>query len=646
MDNKEEQYLDNLLKSVMGQDAAEIMENAARQSEEKTDDTITEEESVVDFGVPEEPEPQMEPVTEEKPITEENQITEENPEVEEMPETEQPEVEETPVIEEPSMQSVEEGNMSDELKLDDLDDELKIDDIEGLGDELSLDDLNLEEFGDDIKLDDIEVPAAEESPVAVEETAAEESPVAVEETAAEESPVAVEETAAEESPVVVEEAAEESPAAVEETPTEGNQTPVEETPVLEEPVIDEAEPIDVLENATAEDDLKQDELDLDNLMPADNEEDSDLSEINDLLKKSENNEPIAEEDDMMKLLEQIADDEEAFVDAEDKSKEEQKEQEKEQAVAQEEDKTSDTKKAKKKKEKKPKKQEAEETEKEPKKKGAFGKFFDVLTEDLVPEPTEEELAKEAAEKKAKKEEEKTKKEEAKAAKEEEKKAKDEEKAAAKAAKAEAAAAKKKEKAEAKAAKAAAKKAKEEENPTKQKRISPKKLLLVAVFAASVFAIVMVFSNMISTQGMLQRARKAYYAGDYATAYQELYGEKLDESDTLVQERSRIILTMQRKYDSYVNHLKMNDELKALDSLITGVQTYYLINSEAEEYGCLDEIKSIKTQIVNILTSNYGITEQDALDLLLYEDEISYTKSLNDIIMSNNSGTTGYASGSD
>lgn len=640
MGNNEEQYLDNLLKSVMGQDAAEIMENAARQNKEEQK-TIAEEDTGVDFVVPEE-------------------------------ETEQ--------IEEPVVEDiVEEGNMSDELKLEELGDELNIDDIEGLGDELKLEDLDLdlEGFGDDIKLDDIELPDLEPEVSAVEEAAMEEPAMeeptvwqaTTEEPGMEES--VVEEPVIEEP--IVEEISTEEPVIeepiVEEISTE---EPVMEEAVVEEPSQEEVklEELNIEELGSDEpvaadtpgtetemevsiqedellDDIALDDIALDDMPSIEEEEDSDLSEINDLLKKSDSNEPIAEEDDMMKLLEQIADDEEAFVDAEDKDKETKAEKAQEEVKAESIEEPAEGKKAKKKKEKKVKKETAETTPKEPKKKGVFGKLFDTLTEDLVPEPTEEELAKEAEEKKAKKEADKAKKEEAKAAKAEEKKAKDEEKAAAKKAKEEAAAAKKKEKEEAKAEKLAAKKAKEEaEAPKKKKRISPKKLLLVAIFAGSVFAIVMIFTNMISTEGMLQRARKAYYAGDYATAYQELYGEELDASDTLVKERSRIILTMQRKYDSYENHIKMHDELKALDSLITGVQTYYLINAEAEEYGCLDEVKSIKTDIVSILTSNYDITEQDALDLLQNEDEISYTKSLNDIIMRTNSGTTGYASGSD
>lgn len=591
MDNKEEQYLDNLLKSVMGQDAAEIMENAARQNQEEQE-TIAEEETGVDFEIPED-------VQETAEKSEEEEIS-----VEE-------EMEEKPVVDAPVVESsVEEETMSDELKLDDLEDELKIDDIEGFGDEPKSLDLDLEALGDDITLDDISFEDGTADDMDLQDIAlndmttdsVETKDMALDDIVIDDEEDVLASLKEEQQQDVIPEATEpDMPETADAAET------ADEKLEMEEPVIEEEDLSAVLSGA---------------------EEDSDLSEINELLKTADGNEML-EEDDMMKLLEQIADDEEASVDAEDKNKAQAVETQRQEAAPKPEDEPQKEKKKKERKRKKAKQGETEEPVKEkvPKKKGVLGKLFDVLTEELVPEPTDEELAMEAAEKQAKKEAEKVKKEEEKAAKEEEKKAKDEEKAAAKKAKEEEKAAKKKAKEEEKAKKAAEKKAKEEADPSRKKRISPKKLFLVAVLAASVFAIVMVFSHMISKEGMLKRARKAYYAGDYATVYQELYGQSLNESDTLVKERSRIILTMQRKYDSYVNHLKMRDELKALDALITGVETYYLINTEAETYGCLEEVKSIRTDIIDILSSDYGISEQDALQLLQQEDEVSYTKAL-------------------
>ena len=266
-----------------------------------------------------------------------------------------------------------------------------------------------------------------------------------------------------------------------------------------------------------------------------------------------------------------------------------------------------------------------------KKPGVLSKVFHLLTDEWEPEPTEEELAQAAEEAKAAKEEADAKKAEDKKAKAEEKKAKAAEKEAAKKAKAEEAAAKKKEKQDAKEAKLAEKRAKEEaEAPKNQKRLSPKKIAVVTVFAASVLAGILLFSNYASFQDSIAKARRAYYAGDYKSVYIETYGEKLDESDSIIEAKSKVILTMQRKLDSYQNHMKLGQNVEALNALITGLQTYDTINQEAESYGVLAEVDSIKDEILAILESNYGLNEEEAKALLQDDDKVSYTLALDRI----------------
>ena len=390
------------------------------------------------------------------------------------------------------------------------------------------------------------------------------------------------------------------------------------------------EPLPSIKDLESEEDDFSDVLDLLN-------DDSDLAEINDLLKKSDHNEPV--QDDMMDILNQMADDEEkqfAEEKQEEKQIEESQEAQQQKAAVEESAQVKKIGKTKKAKAVKKQKNDSDDSETE-KKPGFFTKLFNVLTEEFEPEPTEEELAKEAEEKAAAKQEAMTKKEEAKKAKAEEKKAKDAEKEAAKKAKAEAAEQKKKEKQAAKEAKLAEKRAKEEaQAPKKQKRISPKKLVLVTIFAVSVLAGVLLFTNMVSENGSLQRARKAYYDGNYQTVFIETYGSQLEESDAIVQARSKIILKMQRKYDSYVNHLKMGQEVEALNALIQGLGTYDSIWAEAEQYGVIAEVDEIKDNILNILNANYGLDEAQARELLQNEDEITYTKSLNHIIMGDKS----------
>lgn len=383
---------------------------------------------------------------------------------------------------------------------------------------------------------------------------------------------------------------------------------------------------------------------------ADSESDPELAEINNMF----SGEPV--HDDMMDLLHKMADNEAEFVNAgkmdmDDsdegappvqnldvvKRVENKKAEEAEKAKPKKE-------KAKKKKTSKKKKKGVEETEEEEagiieekteKKPGAMGKFFNMLTEDLVPEPTEEELAAEKAAKEAKKQENQTKKEEEKAAKEEAKKAKAEEKEAAKKAKAAEAEQKKKEKKAAKEAKLAAKRAKEAAKPP-IKRIPPRKIMAGAVFGATVFGAIFVATNILSDQGYLQKARRAYYNGDYMTAYRSTYGMELDSSDDIIRGRSEAILRMERKYDSYKTNLKMGRELEALNALIESFETYDYINTDAEQYGVLAEVDAIMDEIRGILLDDYGIDETEARELLQIADPLSYSMALNDII--NGSGS--------
>ena len=349
------------------------------------------------------------------------------------------------------------------------------------------------------------------------------------------------------------------------------------------------------------------------------DDDADLAEINDILKKSDSNEPI--QDEMMDLLNQMADDEAALVNAGVKNIEEDggvpipdMPSESEAADDSTEQTTSKKKKNSKDQEKKP---------------GVIGKLFNLLTDEL-PGPTEEDYAAEEEKKAAKKQEALTKKEQDKLAKDEEKQAKAVEKEAAKKAKAEAAAQKKKEKQEAKEKKAAEKL--EKQGPVKKaKRIPPKKIAAVALFGASVFGGVMVATNVLSNQGYINVAKKAFYDGNYKEVYLATYGMNLNDSDALIQKKSEIILKMQRWYDSYQNNLKLGREREALDALIRSIASYDYINAEAEAYGVLNEIDSIKDTILGVLQSEYGLSEEQARELLNYEDALDYTIALNNII---------------
>lgn len=634
MSDTEENYLDNLLKAVSEPQEAATMDG------EQADQTI-EDKLGASFGMPEETIPEItdaeeippdEPIVleeePEEPVVDTTAVEEETlpePEiseekmVEELPE---PEISETKL--EPPETESEEDLFADLMKDDpiaekmsesnDQNDDFSISDIENLIPDIPMEEPEIElNNADELQPEPEEVvdPVSESEPASIEA----------------------------EEPVRSDELQEKQMQEMETEPASEEQDIPESEPVLEDIAAISEDTPQMSDEQNAED-AETDMSDILEMM----DDDPDIAEINDMLKKADSKEPV-QEDDVMELLNQMADEE----DKEDVETSDTTETSKAEETVSASTQTNDAeevetpkkkkrvKKAKVKEPKEPKetaKNSATE-EKAEKKQGILNKIYHLLTDEWEPEPTEEELAKQAQEAEAAKAEADSKKAEEKKEKDEAKKAKAAEKEAAKKAKAEAAAQKKKEKQEAKEAKLAEKRAKEEaEAPKNQKRLSPKKIAVVTVFAASVLAGILLFSNYASVQSSLARARRAYYSGDYKSVYVETYGEKLDESDSLIEGKSKVILTMQRKLDSYQNHLKLGQDVEALNALITGLQTYDTINQDAETYGVLTEVDSIKEEILNILSSNYGLNEEEARALLQEKDQVTYTLALEHIINGN------------
>lgn len=660
MSNTEENYLDNLLKAVSEPD------EAAPAKEEHAEASI-EDKLGASLGIPEDVIPEVtdaEEIPPDEPIVLEDEPEEavvdteaiEEPDVPELGETVE-EMEQLNEQDEPEfVETVEEPETDEDLFAALMNEDANEDSQEHMStesDEKPEDDFSIADIESDVP-QDIDADNAVEVKVEPESEIDPEIPVMVDEISQEEEPQqeelqqAVTEPKDDLDTLLSEEIAIPEP---EEESSEDNTVEAavsdeeSSTPQIEEGVASsESAPEDIssdtsdaIENMSSDDDFS----DILEIM----DEDPDLAEINDMLKKVDKNEPVQDDDDVMGLLNQMADDESKEAEPVTQFIPEsvpEPEKVNVDAIAPREEastgkKKKGIKKAKKKAPKESKKSKESSTEdtaveeSKEKKPGVLSKVFHLLTDEWEPEPTEEELAQAAEEAKAAKEEADAKKAEDKKAKAEEKKAKAAEKEAAKKAKAEEAAAKKKEKQDAKEAKLAEKRAKEEaEAPKNQKRLSPKKIAVVTVFAASVLAGILLFSNYASFQDSIAKARRAYYAGDYKSVYIETYGEKLDESDSIIEAKSKVILTMQRKLDSYQNHMKLGQNVEALNALITGLQTYDTINQEAESYGVLAEVDSIKDEILAILESNYGLNEEEAKALLQDDDKVSYTLALDRI----------------
>ena len=184
-----------------------------------------------------------------------------------------------------------------------------------------------------------------------------------------------------------------------------------------------------------------------------------------------------------------------------------------------------------------------------------------------------------------------------------------------------------------------KKKKKEKNPegevpaVPEKKLSRKKVITVFLYCATMAACIIVISRVLPNYMQKRDARIAYDNQKYDEVFELLYGKNLSEEDELILEKSSTILQMRRKLDSYENYEKLNMPLEALDALISGVNLHQKLLPKADEYLVADEVNKIYDQILEKL-SEYGISESDALDIIASGDNVTYSQRLESIIYGN------------
>lgn len=197
--------------------------------------------------------------------------------------------------------------------------------------------------------------------------------------------------------------------------------------------------------------------------------------------------------------------------------------------------------------------------------------------------------------------------------------------------------KKSDKKKAKKAKKAIKKLETKEKPRKvevitkpEKKLPKKRVLSVLVLCFSVLAGILILQNVVFKSDNWEEAKHAYDNGDYATCYANLESvERNGEEETLYQ-KTRIIMSVQRKWDSYKNFVIMGEEVEALNSLLEGVAAYRNQEEAALEWGVHAQITLIYQGMMEAL-QGYGLSVGEVDEILGYESKVTYTKRLDSII---------------
>ncbi len=374
------------------------------------------------------------------------------------------------------------------------------------------------------------------------------------------------------------------------------------------------------ENDEAELDLE--DQDLSDILDLLGEDDSELAEINDILKKSDNNE-IVDVDGISELeINMSKDIEDGQEDLEAENKTEKKKKKKKRFGKKKTEENAEV-------ESNESGEDASSEIKE-KKQNFFSKLMASLTEEIEDETEEEnnqEMNPDAPAKKGKKKKGKKKDKQAETNEEileemDKEDAEDSKK-------------KKKEKKPKKKKEKKIKPVKVPETEQPGKKLPQKMVIRIFVLCFSILAVILIVNSFIPGLLSLQKARKAFYKGNYTDAYMELIAQdKLNESDTILLKKAEILTKLDNKMKRYRTYTAAGMKLEGLHTLLEGVSVYQDNQTIIQEYGISYEAEQLYSQIVAELMQQYGLTSEQ-INEILQLDSVSYTYRLRELTNNDN-----------
>lgn len=165
----------------------------------------------------------------------------------------------------------------------------------------------------------------------------------------------------------------------------------------------------------------------------------------------------------------------------------------------------------------------------------------------------------------------------------------------------------------------------------EKVMSPKKIAISGIFAASIGIFFMIPVLVLPERIANNKASSAYTHREYTTAYKMLYGKELTEDQSIIYEQSRVLAWAQRYLSGYENYVAMNMKEEALDMLLMGMRNKEDLLEEATKFNVEFEVQGVYSNIESLLLEKYGLSETDISDINSIKKERDYTIRLMEIV---------------
>ncbi len=188
-----------------------------------------------------------------------------------------------------------------------------------------------------------------------------------------------------------------------------------------------------------------------------------------------------------------------------------------------------------------------------------------------------------------------------------------------------------------------KKKKKEKKPKKEKAPAPvedlipgKKLslkkVLPIVLVVLAFGLAYVLVSHLYIDFVNKRsAEKAYYAGDYMECYSLLFGQDRNDNQEMMYHKAELMLQMERMKGNYRRLVMEGKELEALDYLVQCICRRESFYQQGQEWNSMDVVEETFAGMSALLTANYGLTEERAVEIAALKSDVDYTLALMEVL---------------
>lgn len=166
------------------------------------------------------------------------------------------------------------------------------------------------------------------------------------------------------------------------------------------------------------------------------------------------------------------------------------------------------------------------------------------------------------------------------------------------------------------------------------------VIVIWVFVMSIVVFVLICTFLLGNNSKVTDAQNTYNQAIadigqnkadsielYTKAYSRLSGLKLSGEDKQLYNKLSVLASVSGKYDAYKSFSDSGYVTMAADSLVCAAGRCAVNEENAKEYGCELQLEQLKNIISDTLSSQYGLSYDDAIALYNIDDRDDYTLAL-------------------